>query len=491
MAATAEGARLTELHRVLQVRLSTQAMAATRLLWSQLDPTDLAAARGTWLRQQLQLMKIYDGKTATAAAAYLEKFRVAEGHPGGPVVGVDGFDPGWAESSLGFNGPHRIAEAVEGGAEPGVAKAQALSLVMNAAQRLAMAGGRRVMDESSLANPDSAGWRRVPDGNPCAFCAMLVTRGVYRTARAAGQGRAWHRGCGCGCEEVFGEWTPTDREQRYIDAYDAAAERLDKLGLPHTQQNILPLMRERGKFNDSPAPSKPVPVAKGQIELPKGRQARPVPADVLDFNTRELRAASVDDLEGALGRAYETDHPNTDRIVAELDRREQAPIQAAKQKEIRAEAARTRRAAAKEADWAEVQRRINAGTDPYEAVEDVMGVPIDKQRRIDLRQQLNAEGVPGRTLEDQVRHRFKQETARSYVDAEDATRGHMLTREGEARGLDPAKLFVGPEARARRWASDELKEYWDQHGRLTLDDYRQQLLTGGLGSGRRVDDFLT
>lgn len=261
MADTLEGARLTELHRVLQVKLSTQAMAATRLLWSTLDPTDLDKARDTWLRQQLQLMKVYDQKSALAAADYMKKFRVVEGFPAGPIEAVDGFDADWAESSLGYNGPGAIGAATAQGVLPEVAKQQALSRFLAASQRVALGGGRRVMDQSSLANPDSNGWRRVSDGNPCSFCAMLVSRGnAYRSPRSAGQGRHWHRRCGCSVEEVFGDWTPTAREQRYVDAYDSAAAHLDSEGKAHTQGNILGHMREHGSFNDSPTPKvKPEP----------------------------------------------------------------------------------------------------------------------------------------------------------------------------------------------------------------------------------------
>jgi hypothetical protein len=55
----------------------------------------------------------------------------------------------------------------------------------------------------------------------------------------------------------------------------------------------------------------------------------------------------------------------------------------------------------------------------------------------------------------------------SYVSAEAATRGHMLNRRGEALGVDPRSLFTGPAARARKYASPELLEHWQQHGRPT------------------------
>lgn len=92
-------------------------------------------------------------------------------------------------------------------------------------QRHTLAGGRDLLSESALAHPRSIGFRRVTDGKPCAFCAMLASRGpAYRSKKTAGAGRRYHDYCGCTVEEVFGEWRPTAEEQRYIDLYEQAAE---------------------------------------------------------------------------------------------------------------------------------------------------------------------------------------------------------------------------------------------------------------------------
>ena len=44
----------------------------------------------------------------------------------------------------------------------------------------------------------AVGWRRVSDGHPCAFCAMLASRGfVYHTAETAGSMNRYHNDCRC------------------------------------------------------------------------------------------------------------------------------------------------------------------------------------------------------------------------------------------------------------------------------------------------------
>lgn len=55
----------------------------------------------------------------------------------------------------------------------------------------------------------------------------------------------------------------------------------------------------------------------------------------------------------------------------------------------------------------------------------------------------------------------------AYVTAEQDTRGSMVNRKGQARGVDPRSLFTGSEERARRYASEELLEHWQTHGRPT------------------------
>jgi hypothetical protein len=60
----------------------------------------------------------------------------------------------------------------------------------------------------------------------------------------------------------------------------------------------------------------------------------------------------------------------------------------------------------------------------------------------------------------------------SYVAAEEATRGNMVNRKGQARGINPRSLITGREADFRRYASDELAEYYATHHRPTPASFR-------------------
>lgn len=58
--------------------------------------------------------------------------------------------------------------------------------------------------------------------------------------------------------------------------------------------------------------------------------------------------------------------------------------------------------------------------------------------------------------------------------AEDATNGAMLNRAGRERGISAESLFIGSGARAKKYASEELKAFWSIYPRIRLDDFEEQ-----------------
>lgn len=62
----------------------------------------------------------------------------------------------------------------------------------------------------------------------------------------------------------------------------------------------------------------------------------------------------------------------------------------------------------------------------------------------------------------------------AYLTAETECRGHLLTKEGEQARIGPATLFSGPAARARKYASEELRAWWARNGRITYSEWKFQ-----------------
>jgi hypothetical protein len=68
---------------------------------------------------------------------------------------------------------------------------------------------------------------------------------------------------------------------------------------------------------------------------------------------------------------------------------------------------------------------------------------------------------------------FEIEIEAKFLQAEHATRGDMLSRAGKAAHIDPRTLFYGTQTRARKYASEELNDWFERHGRLTATEYRR------------------
>lgn len=64
------------------------------------------------------------------------------------------------------------------------------------------------------------------------------------------------------------------------------------------------------------------------------------------------------------------------------------------------------------------------------------------------------------------------EVNRAIDAAEDGTNGYMLNRRGKEAGISERSLFTGPEARAKKYASEELLNWWETHPRPTEAHFR-------------------
>ncbi|OII60868.1 phage capsid protein [Streptomyces sp. CC53] len=75
----------------------------------------------------------------------------------------------------------------------------------------------------------------------------------------------------------------------------------------------------------------------------------------------------------------------------------------------------------------------------------------------------------------EARALYDEYVYRQYLAAEDACRGYLLNKKAEAAGIRPETLFSGPARIAYARASDELKEWWKEHGRLTQAEFIEQV----------------
>lgn len=258
MASTANGRALTEAHRLQQVQIANQAATVGSALWSTLDVADLDRSTPGWLLANTNATRLYFDESVTAATAYYSAYRQAEIGQVAAIGWRPQFDVDVNRNALLLAGPVRVKTLIGTGVAPDAAKAAVLTAFIGIMRRQTLMGGRFSIDGFEQRDERARGWRRVTDGNPCTFCAMLATRGpVYGSREIAeqigGNGLRYHANCGCTAEPIYTVWEPSAREREFIRDYEAAAQEADDLGLPRTEQNVLPRMRRLGEFRDSPS----------------------------------------------------------------------------------------------------------------------------------------------------------------------------------------------------------------------------------------------
>ena len=85
--------------------------------------------------------------------------------------------------------------------------------------------------------------------------------------------------------------------------------------------------------------------------------------------------------------------------------------------------------------------------------------------------------APARQALDAIREEWHEAALAHYAAARASMtcKGTMFSPEGFANGpADEFSLWTVRDSDARRWASRELREWWDLHGRLTVGKYAKQ-----------------
>lgn len=228
MALTAEGAALTEAHRLAQVRLSATAVRDFLAVWRLLDPAALDSSFPDYARAAQVVIEARREQSVALSSAYLSAFREAEGVPSSvplTIARAAELERERLLTALLVTGPVEIKRATRTGKPPERAAERGLVASAGAAKRLVLDGGRETLAETVRRDPAARGVARVTDGSPCSFCAMLASRGaVYAEDTAAFRA---HDACGCTAEPVYGEdYSLPGRAQEFADLWTASTKGL-------------------------------------------------------------------------------------------------------------------------------------------------------------------------------------------------------------------------------------------------------------------------
>jgi hypothetical protein len=234
------------------------------------------------------------------------------------------------------------------------------------------------------------------------------------------------------------------------------------------------------------------------------------PADV----EAELRAAgdaaiqkAVDAFEAAVATGDDDAIDYAAQVMdavenAETERRAKADEQLAKIAEKNARL-RERRQAEAEAEQNAIYDEIgelvgdDASIDEYHQAEaQVIARRTGKNERDVLeslrkREFMRLAEVKGNGFEDTLKGVYRYEVHKAYQLAEAETNGHMIARQHEGK-FDPLNLWYGTDAQVKKYASEEMRIWFDANGRITLPVMRAMILDGDTNFARRTvmnEDF--
>lgn len=224
MAATADGQLLTEEHRRAQVAVGVRTVARLMVVGGVLTADSLDDTAG-WETAATAVVAADRTISAALAAAYATRFKRFEvGGSVAPVMAAAALVEARARAVLRINGPVRAKTLIARGAPREQAVRTARTAAAAAGMRQVVDGGRRVLTDTLEADPEAIGWFRVTDSAPCAFCALMASRGaVYESGETAQLDRldafGAHDGCACTVEPRYrrdAEWPGRGREWKQL-----------------------------------------------------------------------------------------------------------------------------------------------------------------------------------------------------------------------------------------------------------------------------------
>jgi hypothetical protein len=185
MSVTEESLALTEALRQSQVQVRAGVMADVAGLVAMLDFDDITRSWPALEAELIATTQFRRRQSETTAQMFYRMIREAEGVPGVPTVrAADPLDVAQLVRNLRVVGAGTAGQGVAEGWT--TVRQTTASRIEGEITRNAENGGRFSTINSANADKECIGWLRITDGNPCAFCRMLASRGpVYKSRESA------------------------------------------------------------------------------------------------------------------------------------------------------------------------------------------------------------------------------------------------------------------------------------------------------------------
>lgn len=199
-------------YQAQQVTLREKFARQFLALWPVLDKLHVGKSSPDWLRLAIGLIAQWrDASSMLGAEHFVKMHEIQTGlQTSRPPLAPDLPNIAIVKDLL-WAGPGELKRSRLMGLADGVdglpnvrADQRAQLLSTEVASKLVLSGGRDTTVAAVHADKRALGFMRVPDDDPCYFCAMLASRGpVYKTAESAGELNDWHPDCDCHVEAIF------------------------------------------------------------------------------------------------------------------------------------------------------------------------------------------------------------------------------------------------------------------------------------------------
>lgn len=202
-----------EVSRDAQLFIASEAATLAARAWPDVDLHDLRGSLPQLRLAALAAVRKYGAAAISAALLHYREQRSSAGVSGRPR----------------FHAPslpsvEHVAKSVDWAAEPLWGQsdlATAEKRLESVVERLVLNSGREMIIGAVEQDRQAKAWARVPEPNPCYWCAMLATRGaIYTSAHAAGDNNAYHDHCRCHIEPVFVAYEPSAQVRQWRAEWD-------------------------------------------------------------------------------------------------------------------------------------------------------------------------------------------------------------------------------------------------------------------------------
>ena len=220
-------ATATEVTTRYRKALSLAVEASLKEMLRLLRPLTAGNVDGWWATNSAEIEGIVatgHDVTASLAARYLRDHALTAGKKVLPTLVKP--SPEQIATALRVTGPVAFKQQMLVSGLEDAARRVMIQRVTGAGRRLILAGARSTTEATVSKSKVIVGYQRVTSGSPCAFCAMLASRGaVYKSERTAGEGNAYHDSCACTAAPLYSRSsTPAPFAAEWAQAKSLAGE---------------------------------------------------------------------------------------------------------------------------------------------------------------------------------------------------------------------------------------------------------------------------